>query len=296
MMKVSLQMFSVRNTLAANPSEAMRKVAAIGYHNWETYAFDSSSPYNYGLALPLNEAQTLLKELDVTVMGTHLSQADLLPENRDEFKRNLDYQAAIGCLYPVLAAIFIPDLDGLLRYCDYMNEAGELCRERGMRFHFHNHWHEFQIMKDEKYILDIIMENTDPSLVGLEIDTYWVTRAGLDPVDIMHRYGDRLNLLHQKDIKAEAADRLNFFANRDRHDIVHDMELYREILRPNQGDFCEIGTGIMDIQRIIDAGNELGVQYISLEQDRTDFGELESIEISLKNFHKYTGLDWEGRE
>lgn len=295
-MKVALQMFSVRSTLTANPSDTMRKVAALGYHNWETYPFDPASPYNYGLALPLNEAKALLKELDVTIIGNHLLQNDLLLENRDELKRNLDYQAEIGCLCPGLAAIFVPDLDGVLRCCDEMNAAAELCRERGMRFHFHNHWHEFQLMEGEKYMLDIIMENTDPKLVDLEIDTYWVTRAGLDPVDIMHRYSDRLTMLHQKDIKPEAASNLNFFAKRDRHEPVMDRELWRQITQPYQKDYCEVGTGIMDIQRIIDAGNELGVKYISLEQDYTDRQEMESIAISMENFHKYTGLDWEGRE
>ncbi len=295
MMKVALQMFSVRTELAKDPAGTMQKVAALGYHNWETFPFDPQSPYNYGLALPLDEAKALLRDLDITIIGNHLMQPDLVAENRDELKKNLDYQAAIGCRSPGLAAIFVPDRDGVLRCCDDMNAAAALCRERGMRFHFHNHWHEFQLMDGDKYMMDIIMENTDPALVDMEVDTYWATRAGLDPVEVMRRYGDRLTMLHQKDIKPEAEPNLNFFAKRDRHEPVLDVDLWRQITQPYQQDYCEVGTGIMDIQRIIDAGNELGVQYISLEQDYTDRTELESISISMENFHKYTGLDWEGR-
>ena len=57
-------------------------------------------------------------------------------------------------------------------------------------------------------------------------------------------------------------------------------------------DFCEIGTGIMDIQSIINKGNELGAEYIVLEQDHTQLTQMESVRISMDSFHKFSGLDW----
>ena len=79
-----------------------------------------------------------------------------------------------------------------------------------MRFYYHNHYQEFQKFGDN-YVYDIIMENTDPSLVFIEIDTYWVTRAGLDPIAVMEKYRDRLVLLHQKDFPNDAPQRLVMF-------------------------------------------------------------------------------------
>ena len=57
-------------------------------------------------------------------------------------------------------------------------------------------------------------------------------------------------------------------------------------------DFCEIGTGIMDIQSIINKGNALGAEYIVLEQDHTQLTQMESVRISMDSFHKFSGLDW----
>lgn len=292
-MKVALQFFSVRDELRKNPEGTMRAVAEMGYRYWETCSFNPDSKYNYGLDLPLDRAQALIKELGVKIVGCHLMQEDLIPANRDKLKDFLDYQAAISCESPGLAAIFVPDLDGVQRCCDDMNAAAELCRERGMRFHFHNHWHEFAEVEKGKYMLDVIMERTDPQLVDMEIDTYWASRGGLDPIAALYRYRDRLSMIHQKDISACAKDRIDLFAGRDRSKMISDLEEWRQAVAGTDGDFTEVGTGIMDLQAIINAGIDIGAKYITLEQDHSTHPQLESVKISMDNFKKYSGLDWE---
>ena len=291
-MKVALQFFTVRNALKKDPEGTMRAVADLGYRYWETCSFNPDSEYNYGLDMPIGKAQSLLKELGVTIVGCHLMQQDLVPENRDALLRNLDYQAGIGCESPGLAAIFVPTLDDVKRCCDDMNVCAELCRERGMKFHFHNHWHEFAELEPGHYMLDYIMEWTDPSLVDMEIDTFWAARGGMDPVQTLYRYQDRLCMIHQKDISKKARNKKDFFYGRDRSQMVGDMGEWMQAIRGYEEDFAEVGTGIMDLQAIINAGVEIGAKYITLEQDYTTYPELESAKISLGHFKTYSGLDW----
>ena len=73
-MKIGIQMYSVRNELEKNPEAAMRKVAEMGYKNWETYPFDITSKYNNGIGLNLKEGKVLLKELGGNVFAAHLNK------------------------------------------------------------------------------------------------------------------------------------------------------------------------------------------------------------------------------
>lgn len=292
-MRVALQFFTVRDELRRDPEGTMRKVAALGFRYWETCSFNPDSPYNYGLDLPLDRAKALLQELDVKIVGCHLMQQDLVPENRAALEDFLDYQAAIGCESPGLAAIFVPDLDGVKRCCEDMNRAAELCRARGMRFHFHNHWHEFALVAPNRYMLDVIMDETDPALVDLEIDTYWAARGGLNPVQTLYRYRDRLTMIHQKDISAGAAGRIDLFAGRDRNRMISDLDEWKNAVAGTDDDFTEVGTGIMDLQAIIDAGSDIGAKYITLEQDHSRLPQLQSAAVSMEHFKTYRGLEWD---
>src|SRR4029078_5346910 len=81
------------------------------------------------------------------------------------------------------------DRDYVLRRAELFNKGGELARERGMRVYYHNHFQEFQ-RNGEDYVYDLILANTDPNLVKLEMDTYWMYRGGTDPSRGMkHRRG-----------------------------------------------------------------------------------------------------------
>ncbi len=289
-MKVALQMYSVKQHMDADPMATMRKCAELGYRNWEICEiFNSNRPYNYGLCLPVDEGRALLKELGVRVIGCHLSSRVM--ESEEQLKEFFDYQAAIGCENPGLAMDFFPDEEYIKRFGEKLNHMGQLCHERGMRFHYHNHWQEFQKF-GEKYVLDLIAEYSDPALVDLELDTYWAARGGLDPVEAIERFRDRLVMLHQKDMPECIRGHINVFEE----GIVKPgkpigMEEFSAANKPEY--YTEVGCGIMDIQAIIDKANEVGIPYITLEQDCTARDELESIAISMDSFHKFSGLEWD---
>lgn len=92
------------------------------------------------------------------------------------------------------------DRNTALVYCQLYNEIGAMCRKKGMKFCFHNHWLEFGRLTDTgESFYDILLKNTDPELVFLELDVYWATTAGADPVKIMRENPRRILTLHIKD-------------------------------------------------------------------------------------------------
>ncbi len=90
---------------------------------------------------------------------------------------------------------------------DNLNAMGRKCMENGLRFAFHNHDKEFlPIREDGRLPFDILMEETEPGLVGSELDLFWVVRGNADPVKVMEKYPGRIYLIHIKDM-ADTAER-----------------------------------------------------------------------------------------
>lgn len=284
--KVGIQLYSVKNAIAERPYEVLHQVAEAGYHYVEAANHNAVNDPGVGFGVPANRLKRTLDELGLQIVGCHVNplREDLLPEV-------LDYHAELGSTQIGCDIEFFPygDMDYLKRRCETFNRVGELCQERGMRYYYHNHYQEFQRFGD-KLVYDLIMENTDPGLVYAELDTYWVARGGQDPVDFMHKYHDRLILLHQKDFPAHMGEPLCMFDGLVDPDGEIDDQLFTETKNPES--FTEIGTGILPIQSYIEAAQSCpSLDYIILEQDATRLDEIESINVSMQAFRKFEGVE-----
>lgn len=285
-LKVGIQLYSVKNAIAENPRAVLEKLAQTGYRYVEAANHNAASDPGVGFGLPAREMRRTLEDCGLKIVGCHVNplREDLLPAV-------LDYHAELGNTQIGCDIEFFPygDLDYLKRRCETFNRIGELCRERGMRYYYHNHFQEFQRFGDE-LVYDLIMENTDPDLVYAELDTYWAARGGQDPVELIRRYRDRLILLHQKDFPAAAAQPLCLYDGVvDCRDDI-DMELFLRIKDPEG--FTEIGTGTLPIQNYIEAAESCpNLDTILLEQDATRLDEIESIQRSMQAFRKFKGVE-----
>jgi sugar phosphate isomerase/epimerase len=132
-----------------------------------------------------------------------------------------------------------------------LNAIGERCQEHALTFAYHNHNFEFARV-DGVYLLDYLLQATDPSLVKSELDVYWVAYAGVDPVQYLQTLADRVVLIHIKDM---AADR----------------------------SMTEVGKGILDLRQIRAFAQAHGLWEI-VEQDHPQIPSLESARISLEYF------------
>ena len=237
---VAVQLYTLRDETSRDFAGTLEKVAEIGYKGVE---FAGYGDMNSG------KMKTLLDRLGLKAAGSHVG-IDLLDKELDAV---IDYSLEIGNTYIVCPWAEYASKDDYLKSAYAFNKIGEKCKKSGLQFCYHNHAHEFTAF-DGEYGLDIIFNNTDPDLVKLELDTYWVQYAGLDPVGYMQKYKNRLPLIHQKDMSAGE----------------------------DKG-FTEVGNGIMDIAAIAKAGKELGSQWFIIEQDICTKLPLESVKISFEN-------------
>jgi sugar phosphate isomerase/epimerase len=284
-MKVGIQLYSVRKHMAQDPIGTIRQVAEAGYRYLEVANHQADKDSGIGFGVEAREIKKILEDSGARIVSAHI-----FPFDRETLKPVLDYYAELGAPYLVAPMDFFKDKAEVLAKAEAYNELAKLCAGAGTRLLYHNHFHEFQIHEDAT-AFDLLMENTDPALLGIELDTYWAVRGGQDPVVLLAKYGERIRLIHQKDFPADERGTLNLIDEVNRDAVRVDMEYFNSVVAPET--FTEIGLGILPIQEIINMGNRIcKADYIVLEQDFSRHNEYDSIRISMESFKKFTGIEW----
>ncbi|RCH56249.1 sugar phosphate isomerase/epimerase [Mucilaginibacter hurinus] len=191
-----LQLYTLGD-LSKDVNGTMRKVAAAGYHIIETSGYTESNKF---WGLPAKEFAGVLN-----ANGQH-SPSGLyffdLNGNLDDLKHFIEAAATVGQKYlvqPWLLEEWRKSADDYKRIAQKLNEAGELTRKSGISMGYHNHDFEFKNYSG-KTGFDILLEETEPGLVKIEMDIYWVVRGGIDPVELFKKYPGRFPLWHVKDM------------------------------------------------------------------------------------------------
>ena len=143
-------------------------------------------------------------------------------------------------------------LDDYKRMADTFNEIGENAKKEGFKFLYHNHGYGLHEM-DGQIPLNIILDNTDPDLVFFEMDIYWTTAGGANPVEYLEKYEDRYIALHLKDMKE-----ITHFKG-DGGSSDQWIELFPLM--------TSVGKGAIDIPAIVGAAQKSGVTHFFVEQD-----------------------------
>jgi len=238
--KMGLQLFTIRDVMASNPSATMEKVASLGYEDTETYGFDPKTISYYGLKA--KEFGQLLDDHGLTTTSGHYDLFRYLNAPETELLAYVD-QCIIGAAALKQKYITWPWLDPQDRGIETfkllapkLNKVGERIKKAGLSFAYHNHNFEF-IDHDGENGYDIIMKETDPVLVKLQIDLYWVMRASkLTPAELFRRQPGRFVMWHIKDM-----DKVN-------------------------QDYTELGNGSIDYTTILPDIKIAGLEYYYLEQ------------------------------
>lgn len=184
--KVYTQMYSLLKTSQEGVLEAMKQIAEIGWDGIEAMGANTG-----GLSLP--EFKAFIKDLGLDIISFH--------GLRDE--GDMAFAQEMGARFTDLR--FSEEAvtrDAILRETEKLNEAGKLRAKYGMKAVVHNHASEFFWVKgeeNENRIYDLLLNNTDPDLVGFELDLGWAVRAGVDVVDYLKKYAGRFPLLHVKE-------------------------------------------------------------------------------------------------
>lgn len=292
-LKIGLQLYSVRNSMAVDPLATIENVGKLGYKYIEFANHNAKEDFGCGFGVPAEVMKEKLDSYGMKAVSAHISPLEL-----DNVDKVIEYYSVLGCKNLVKSMDVFESSDDVKRKAEAYNLIGERLKKYGMSYLYHNHFQEFQKF-DGKYVLDIMRENVDPSCVGFQLDTFWVMRGGADPIEILKRFGSAVKLVHQKDFAKDIDIPVDIFSYTDPNQNIDVQKLMDILSTPFNGleqkeAIVEVGTGQMDIQSIIQTAQEYtDAEYIILEQDFTKHDEIESIKISMESFRKFSGVLWE---
>jgi len=190
--KVGLQLYSVHQDMG-NVAASLQKVADAGYNVVETLG----SPTCFGMSA--EDFRALCDEKGLEIISTHTSIGMNDPDAMKKWHDVFAGLKTMGAKYCVIPGFNLgKNLQELKAVCNYFNEVGKIGKEYGIKLGYHNHSHEYNVMEGQ-VMWEYMIENTDPELVFFQMDVYWTTRGGKDPVEYLKKYPKRIQMLHIKD-------------------------------------------------------------------------------------------------
>lgn len=243
---IGAQLYTVRRELEKDFEGTLSHVAALGYREVEFAGYFNHKP---------EEVRRVLARHGLAAPSAHFQ----LAEWRGDLQPLIDAARDIGHEYLLLA--WTPPevrktLDDYRRLAELCNRAGERLKKAGLQFAYHNHDFEFAPIEG-RTPYDLLLERTDPRLVKLEMDLYWIVKGGGRPVEYFERWPGRYPLLHVKDMDATA-----------------------------KRDFTEVGRGVIDFKTVFAHAGRAGVRHYFVEQDETPGSPFDSLKISIDNLRR----------
>lgn len=242
--QIALQLYTVREFTAQDMLDTLRVLAQQGYRAFEFAGLGG---------VPAETIRATLDEQRLRAIGAHVSLS-LLATQPEQALAELQ---TLGCNYAVVPSI-PPEQrrssDQVRALATQLNRLGELCQSYGLRLAYHNHAFEFEPLDGTgATMFELLTAETDPALVSLELDVYWVEHAGRDPVALLGQQRGRVPLLHVKDMQADET----------RAD-------------------APVGEGTLRWPEILAAAETAGTQWYIVEQDHPRDA-LNDVQRSLRN-------------
>ena len=182
-MEYGLQMFSVRNAAKADFEGTLRVLAEMGYSFIETAGLWGHTA---------KEIREMADRHGFKIRSTHIAFQELF----DDFDNTVKYHKELGCSDIVLAWGGFYTAPEVEYFIENINRCIPKLKEEGMRLHFHNHAAEFFPNQDGVIAMTEYLNRTE---IMLEPDVYWLSVAGVDPVEFIEKYKDRISMVHLKD-------------------------------------------------------------------------------------------------
>jgi sugar phosphate isomerase/epimerase len=235
---VGLQLYSLRDQLPKDVKGNIAKVAAAGYKEVETFGYSKQHGF---WGLDAKAFSDLLKDNGLKTPSGHYNLNQLFVEGKtDDLETCIEAANITGMEYVIVPSIngeVLKSADQFKAVAEKMNKAAELCKKSNLKLGYHNHNFEWRPV-DGTTFYDVLLKETDPALVHMEMDIYWVVRAGQDPVKIFEAHPGRFALCHLKDM-----DKTNNSLN------------------------TEIGKGTIDFKTILSKAKLAGLKHFIVEQE-----------------------------
>lgn len=250
--KIGLQLYSVREDMEKDMDATLKAVKEMGYDYVEFAGYFGKTA---------EEVKALLDKYDLKAISVHQGY-DVFLENE---KENIEYLKKIGvkyCAIPWMGVERHAGSDAFEKTVADITKVGKALKANGIQLLYHNHDFEFKKYQD-KFLLDWLYESIPADILQTEIDTCWVKYSGNDPVEYMKKYKGRAEVLHLKDFVCKT------FAGGPVYALIdNEGKDGKEPTREDNGfEFRPVGQGLQDFESILKAAEEIGIEYLIVEQD-----------------------------
>lgn len=246
---LGVQLYTIRDSVSKDLEGSLKRLAALGYDNIELYGYNGTF---FGKTAA--EFKSIVENVGLKVVSSHHTTGIAMKGKgtlTDEWDKAIEDLHFLGAEYMICSFLFpkerTPEIFKTLP--DLFNKSGEKTKSAGIQFGYHNHDFEFEKL-DNSLIYDFLISNTSSDLVKMEMDLYWISKAGHDPLEYFDKYPGRFPLWHVKDMEAGT------------HDIT------------------EVGNGTIDFDRIFSARKKAGLKHWFVEQDVSKGEIFESLKKS----------------
>jgi sugar phosphate isomerase/epimerase len=235
---LGFQVYTLRRVIEADPLTILKAVQKIGYREIECTAGN------------LDKIWPALQQTNLRPVSLHTDASMFTADGGLFLQSSLDLAKQRGFKFVVVPSLAIAQngATGLQQIAERLNRQGEQAKNSGMTLCYHNHAHDLAPINDIP-ALQMLLDQTDPKFVQLEMDIFWIARAGHDPVQALHAHKGRVPLIHLKD---QAAGTPHAFDER---------------VPPTA--FMEVGSGSLNIPDVLTAADSAGVKHYFVEQDQT---------------------------
>lgn len=246
---MGIQLYTLRNIIGGDVKGTMQKVADIGFKELECYSYGNGQIFG----MPYGDFNSMIKDMGMKITSGHYSLGLAHPEQPSTITNGWEAAVAdaknIGQEYMVLAYLDQTERETIDQYkqtCEMLNKANETCKSAGIKLAYHNHEFEF-VEIDGQIPYDVMLQELDPS-ISMELDLYWITYAGKDPLAYFNQYPGRFHQWHVKDMD-----------------------------KANPKMQADVGSGAIDFKAIFAKAEQAGLVHFYLEQENYASSEFESV-------------------
>jgi len=257
---IALQLYTIRDAMGKDAPGSLKKVSDAGYKYVELAGYANGKFYGY----EPKEFKKLVNGLGMDILSSH-TQVEAKGITLENAKKMADDHALLGVKYCLQPWVNAEDrnIASYQKMVAEWNKVGKIMKDTGIQFGYHNHNFEFANLDGKVPYYDIFLKELDKDLVTMELDLFWTTKSGNDPVEIFKKYPGRFQLFHMKDMYTKEAP---FFTT----DGVKD--------------FAPVGAGVIDFKRILAERKLAGNKYLVVEEDLSRGGDpFADIKTSITN-------------
>ena len=248
-----VQLYMVRAQAPTDLAGVLKAIHQVGFTQIELYPV----VYTHSAA----ELKQIVADSGLGCVSAHF--------NYDGFESKIEYGRQLGLSYmvcPMIPQDQWTSTEGFSKAGADFNRWGKAVQDAGMTFAFHNHCYEFKPLEGGVSGWKTLMDNTDPKLVKLEFDVYWLVQGGQDPAAMLAKHADRATLIHLKDRTPGAPTGY--------------------VLDASAAHFTELGKGSIAWPSLLAQARKQGIKYAFLDQDGTSLPILESMAESYEYLKK----------